>query len=124
MNLEYSVELVASILGGITGLGVLGRYAVTALKKQGLSDASLDYHTATLKHAQEEAHKWETRCDELQKEHESNWMLIGELRVQNRMLRILLIHQGMDATAIDKALDNADGMNVERRKEPREPKET
>lgn len=107
MNLN--VDEIITWIGGSAGAAFLLRFGITALKKQGLADATLDSHAQALANKQKEAEMWEARYKEAQKEHESNLILIGELRVQNKMLRMLLIHHGLTAEAIDKALEVNDG---------------
>ena len=110
MSLESTIELVLVSVGGAAGVGFLGRFAITALKRQGLADATLDSHTSALKNCQAEAAKWEQRYNEAQSNHTENIMLIGELRVQNRMLRIIILNKGlMTAEELDSALEIKDG---------------
>lgn len=50
---------------------------------------------ATITNLQSEAKKWETRHDELQRQHEEHTELISLLRSQNAMLRLILIQKGV-----------------------------
>lgn len=103
MNLN--VDDILAWVGGLLGVGTVGRFAITALKKQNLGDAALDAHSTALKNALEDAAKWQKRYDDCSAEHSHTLILIGELRVQNKMLRMILIQRGMTGPEIDAALE-------------------
>ena len=102
-------------VGGATGVGVLVRLAITVLKKQGLTDAGIDSQKTALAEANERAAYWEKKYEAevanhaaTSKEYAALLINAGELRNQNRFLRMLLKQGGMSTEEIDAALEIPD----------------
>ena len=102
-------------LGGTMGAGFLIRFAITVLKKQGLTDAGIDSQKTALAEANERASYWEKKYESevtnhaaTSKEYAALLINAGELRNQNRFLRLLLKQGGMSTEEIDAALEIPD----------------
>lgn len=113
-------EDIAKWIGGLTvggtAFAMLVRFAITSWSRQGLIKAGDDSHKEAIKHANEEALKWEKRYEaelanheNCKRNHEATLILTGEVRNQNKMLRMLLIQRGMTGDEIDKALEIDEG---------------
>jgi hypothetical protein len=103
---EIDVVQVGSVLGGATGIGLLGRWVVSLFVKQNVTDAGNTGHVTLIKELQEEAKKWRLMLDEEKAENAKQRSVIeAELRVmregnillraQNQMLRMILLNKGV-----------------------------
>jgi hypothetical protein len=111
LNNDIFTLLLKAVFGG-GGLVVCGRWAFSWLSKQNLTDTVTVNQKDLIGNLKAEAKKWEDRYDasekdhsDSRKQHESTLILLGEVRNQNKMLRMLLIQRGMSAEELDKALE-------------------
>lgn len=109
-------EITASdILLGLVGTGGLGlsiRAFITWAGRQGLISTGDNSQKGLIEDLRTEAKKWQERYDgvvkdhdDSKRQHESTLILLGEVRNQNKMLRMLLIQRGMSADELDAALE-------------------
>lgn len=117
------------IAGGtvfVTLAGLVIRFGLTMLGRQGLISAGDQSQKDLIASLSAERTQWrdlyEKKVTELDAErtqhakdmeilrqqHHDNLMLMGEVRLQNRMLRMLLIQRGMSAEELDAALELPD----------------
>ena len=127
MITEVTGEHITYTIGGLGALGFIGRWAITWLGKQGLIQAT-DSNTKDLQLSlKEEAAKWELKYEksaaDLEAErtqhakdresdriqHNDNLILLGEVRLQNKLLRALLLQRGMTVEELTLALGGVDG---------------
>jgi hypothetical protein len=86
---------------GLIVLGILGRWGLSWLKDRGLTDAKTDANKDVIETLREEALRWRGLYDKEFSNHEATTALLTEMRIQNRLLRGLLMQQGMSQEAID-----------------------
>ena len=117
------------IAGGtvfVTLAGVVIRFGLTILGRQGLISAGdqsqkdlitslsaertqwRDLYEKKVSELDNERTQHSKDMDMLRQQHHDNLMLLGEVRLQNRMLRMLLIQRGMSADELDAALELPD----------------
>lgn len=107
-------------------LGVFARVGLTMLGRQGLISAGDQSQKDLIASLSTERTQWRDLyekkvveldneraqhskdMDILRQQHHDNLMLLGEVRLQNRMLRMLLIQRGMSADELDAALELPD----------------
>lgn len=114
MNPDAASNIGAWVAGGLSGTGLvvyLIRAYITWANRQGLITTGDNSQKDLLESLRAEAKKWEDKYEAEVKDHEatkslyeSNLILYGELRVQNKMLRMLLIQRGMSAEELNDAL--------------------
>lgn len=124
---ELNIESIGMLIGsgmGITGAGfLLFKGAITWLGRQGLISAGDDSQKDLIERLTVDAENYRTKLEaseaarqkdrddhhkemiELRDLHNDVLMLTGELKVQNKMLRMLLIQRGMTAAELDAALE-------------------
>ena len=86
---------------GLVALAMLGRWGLSWLKTQGLTDAKTDANREVIETLREEAKRWEDRYNKEMVNHEDTAKILTEMRIQNRLLRGLLMQQGMTQETID-----------------------
>lgn len=90
-----NIDPVVQGAGGVGIVGIGGRLLLSWWRKQNDADKSIDRNDAYIKRIEDEAKKWEARHAELMAQHEEHQELITLLKVQNTMMRQLLISKGM-----------------------------
>ena len=101
MPIEVTGEAVGYGGAGLVALGMAGRWALSWFKNQGLTDAKADANKDVIETLREEAGRWRDLYDKEFANHEDTTKLLTELKIQNRLLRGLLMQQGMTQEAID-----------------------
>lgn len=110
MNAELQQILFWAV--GIVGGGAGIRAGITWAVRQGLITAGDTSQKGLIEDLRTEAKKWQDRYDaevanhsEARRQHETTLVLLGEVRAQNKMLRLILIQRGMTSEEINAALD-------------------
>lgn len=98
---EVTGEAVAWGGGSLVTLGVMARYGLSWMKSQGLTDAKSDANKDVIETLREEAGRWRDLYDKEFANHEATNALLIEMKIQNRLLRGLLMQQGMTQETID-----------------------
>lgn len=98
---EVTGETVGYGGGGLVVLAMLGRWGLSWLKNQGLTDAKADANKDVIETLREEAGRWRDLYDKEFSNHEATTALLMEMRIQNRLLKSLLLQQGMTQESID-----------------------
>lgn len=120
---ELSAENVSYGVGTLLGGGLLIRLALSFLTRQGLITAGDNSQRSLIEDLRAEAKKWQDLHEKteasrekereqhekdmliIRQAHNDNLVLLGEMRNQNKMLRMLLIQRGMSASELDAALE-------------------
>lgn len=116
MAINLNSDDITNYILGLGGIGLAARYAITWMKRQGLADAGVDSQKQLIADLRTEAKKWEVLYNkevndhtEARKQYDATIELLGEVRNQNKMLRLLLIQRGMSAEELDAALEISEG---------------
>lgn len=98
--------------GGLTGAGILLRMIWTWANRQGMITQGDSSQKELIASLTEEAERWRQlhadavkAHEDAKRQHEATLILLGETRLQNRMLRMLLIQRGMTPEELDAALE-------------------
>ena len=92
------LENIDPVVQGASGVGVVGialRLLYSWSKRQGHIDRGIDRNDKYIEQIERQAKEWEQRHKELMDQHEEHMEQISLLRMQNVMLRQLLIAKGM-----------------------------
>lgn len=93
--IEIDYPLIAQGAVGLGGAGFFGRLLLSWFRKQGSADTLISERDKFMNDLKEEAKNWEQRHDDLYKIHQENVELIQLLKMQNTMMRMLLINKGI-----------------------------
>ena len=106
-----TVDNTVKAVVGVPAAGWVLRIFVSWLNKQSLADAGNTSQKDVIETLRQEARRWEERYDLEVKSHadakvqlEATMELLGETRNQNKMLRMMLIANGVAPETIDKTL--------------------
>lgn len=98
--------------GGLTGASILLRMIWTWLTRQGMITQGDSSQKDLIANLTLEAERWRKMHEEAVKthedakrQHEATLILLGEVKIQNKMLRMLLIQRGMTHEELDAALE-------------------
>lgn len=93
--------------GGIAIIGLILRSILTWMGRQGMIATADSSQKEIYERLSAEAKKWESRYNEAISQHNDYVELIQQLRTQNAMMRLMLIHNGVLAEEIDAMVAEA-----------------
>jgi hypothetical protein len=109
------INLTQQVVGGTTLLGIAVfalQKLMTSWKTENTNQSAASSQQELMKNLKEEAKKWQDLYDkevadhsDARRQYEVTLILLGEVRNQNKMLRLLLIQRGMSPEELDVVLD-------------------
>ena len=88
-------ELVSKGVAGLGGLFVAGRMLLSWLRKSNSTDTLTSERDKYMADLKSDLDKWEERHNALLRNHAEMAELISELKMQNRLLRVLVRAKGL-----------------------------
>ena len=116
--MTFETKDVLAIVAGTGVLGMLARYGLTWLGRQGLIQSGDNSQKSLIEALSAEAMRWKELHEAMRIQHEENLELLTTLRVQNAMLRMMLRQHGVPMVLLDQMeqdLSIIDHETIERR---------
>lgn len=111
-TIDNNIQLIGTWVLGLSGTGMLLRAILTWMGRQGVISQGDTSQKDLLKNLTEEAERWRKIHEAEAESHEDSKKqlhateaLLAEIKMQNRMLRRLLINTGMTAEELDELLE-------------------
>lgn len=98
--------------GSLVLIGLILRAVLTWMGRQGMIATADNSQKEIYERLSAEAKKWESRYNEAVSQHNDYIELIQQLRTQNAMMRLMLIHNGVLAEEIDAMVAEANKNQV------------